>query len=180
MIRIRLVLFCRMEKYYAKKDVAASTQERRLDQKRPRIELDMNDIVADPGLRKPIDEFHPDIRDDARRAYIQMGPYQPNCEYERTSGKIQTRGFVKSWFTQFDWLEYSPAKDAAYCFYCYLFKPPVTSKFDNDAFTRVGFRNWKKRKDSLLKHCQSINGYHSAARKRSIDFKNQRQSVEHM
>ena len=121
MIRIRLVLFCRMEKYYAKKDVAASTQERRLDQKRPRIELDMNDIVADPGLRKPIDEFHHDIRDDARRAYLHMGPYQPNSEYERTSGKTQTRGFVKSWFTQFDWLEYSPAKNAAYCFYCYLF-----------------------------------------------------------
>ena len=60
------------------------------------------------------------------------------------------------------------------------FKPPATSKFDNDAFTRVGFRNWKKRKDSLLKHCQSINGYHSTARKRSIDFKNQWQSVEHV
>ena len=62
-----------------------------------------------------------------------MGPYQPNSEYERTSGKTQTRGFVKSWFTQFDWLEYSPAKNAAYCFYRYLFKPPATSKFDNDA-----------------------------------------------
>jgi len=59
-----------MEKYYAKKDAAASTQERRLDQKRPCIELDMNDIVADLGLRKPIDEFNHDIRDDARRAYL--------------------------------------------------------------------------------------------------------------
>jgi hypothetical protein len=59
-----------MEKYYAKKDFVASTQDRRLDQKRPRIELDMNDIVADPGIRKPIDEFHHDIRDDARRAYL--------------------------------------------------------------------------------------------------------------
>ena len=62
MIPIQLVLFYRMEKYYAKKDVAASAQERRLDQKRPRIELDMNDIVADPGLRKPIDEFHHEIK----------------------------------------------------------------------------------------------------------------------
>jgi hypothetical protein len=109
-----------------------------------------------------------------------MGLYQPTCEYERTTGKTQTRGFVKSWFTQFDWLEYSPTKDAAYCFYCYLFKPPKTSDFDNDAFTRVGFRNWKKGKVSLLKHTQTIDGYHSAARKRAIDFKNQRQSVEHV
>jgi len=59
-----------MEKYFSKKD--DSSKESRVEQKRPRIELDMNDIVADPGLRKPIDEFHPDIRDDARKAYIQM------------------------------------------------------------------------------------------------------------
>jgi len=170
-----------MEQFFAKKDASTSTQESRVVQKRPRIELDMNDIVADPGLRKPIDEFHHDIRDDARRAYLQMSPYQPNCEYERTAGKTQTRGFVKSWFTQFDWLEYSPAKDAAYCFYCYLFKPPSASNFDdNEAFTRVGFKNWKKGKASLLKHTQSIDGYHSAARKRANDFKNQRQSVEHV
>jgi sugar diacid utilization regulator len=32
----------------------------------------------------------------------------------------------------------------------------------------------------LLKHTQLIDGYHSAARKRAIDFKNQRQSVEHV
>jgi hypothetical protein len=109
----------------------------------------MNDIVVDPGLRKPIDEFHHNIRDDARKAYLQMGPYQPICDYQRTEGKTQSRGFVKSWFDQFDWLEYSVAIDAAYCFYCYLFKPQKkTSNFGNDAFTKVGFRNWKKGKDS--------------------------------
>jgi len=57
-----------MEKYFAKKD--DSTKESQVEQKRPRIEHDMNDIVADLGLIKPIDEFHPHIRDDARRAYI--------------------------------------------------------------------------------------------------------------
>jgi hypothetical protein len=30
----------------------------------------MNDIVADLGLRKPIHEFHHEITDDARRAYL--------------------------------------------------------------------------------------------------------------
>jgi hypothetical protein len=53
------------------------TNESRVEQKRPRIKLDMNDIVADPGLRKPIDEFPREIRDDAKRAYLQMGPCQP-------------------------------------------------------------------------------------------------------
>jgi len=32
----------------------------------------------------------------------------------------------------------------------------------------------------LLKHAQSIGGYHSAARKRAIDFNNQRQSLQHV
>ncbi|CAD6223138.1 unnamed protein product [Miscanthus lutarioriparius] len=51
--------------------------ESRLEQKRPRIELDLRDIVDDPGNRKPIDEFHHGIRDEARRAYLQKGPYRP-------------------------------------------------------------------------------------------------------
>ena len=69
-----------MEKYYAKKDASKSTVETiesRVEQKRPRIELDMRDIVVDPGDRKPIDDFHHDIRDEARRAYLQIGPYSP-------------------------------------------------------------------------------------------------------
>ena len=72
----------RMERYYAKKDASNSNTgnketESRLEQKRPRIELDLRDIVDDPGNRKPIDEFHHDIRDEARRAYLQKGPYRP-------------------------------------------------------------------------------------------------------
>jgi hypothetical protein len=60
-----------------KKDASNSktirTNESYAEQKRPHIELDMNDIVADPGLRKPIDEFPHEIRDDDKRAYLQMG-----------------------------------------------------------------------------------------------------------
>ncbi|CAD6214306.1 unnamed protein product [Miscanthus lutarioriparius] len=114
-----------MEKYYAKKS-SAETIESRVEQKRPRIELDMRDIVANPGDRKPIDDFHHDIRDEARRAYLQIGPYRPaGLKFPKTKkdGKGQSRGFVGSWFDQFNWLEYNVAKDAAYCFYYYLFKP---------------------------------------------------------
>jgi hypothetical protein len=31
------------------------------------------------------------------------------------------RSFQKSWFDEFDWLEYNESKDALYCLYCYLF-----------------------------------------------------------
>jgi len=171
-----------MEKYYAKKS-SAETIESRVEQKRPRIELDMRDIVADLGERKPIDDFHHDIRDEARRAYLQIGPYRPaDHKFQKTEkdGKGQTRGFVGSWFDQFDWLEYSVAKDAAYCFYCYLFKPQQAGFHSNDTFTKVGFRNWKNANDSFKEHAQSIDGFHSNARKRALDFKNQRQSVEHV
>jgi hypothetical protein len=71
-------------------------------------------------------------------------------------------------------------KDAAYCFYCFLFTPPRTNIFGNDAFTKVGFRNWKNGKKGFREHVQSIDGCHNIARKRAIDFKNQRQSVAHV
>jgi hypothetical protein len=35
------------------------------------------DIVADPGLRKPIDEYDVNIRDAVRREYLLHGPCQP-------------------------------------------------------------------------------------------------------
>jgi hypothetical protein len=35
------------------------------------------DIVADPGLRKPIDEYDVNIRDAVRREYLLQGPCQP-------------------------------------------------------------------------------------------------------
>jgi hypothetical protein len=34
--------------------------------------LDPQDIIADPGCRKPIEEMHPNIRDDAKREYFQF------------------------------------------------------------------------------------------------------------
>ena len=33
-------------------------------------------VVSDPGFRVPIEQFHPDIRDDVRRAYLVRA--QPN------------------------------------------------------------------------------------------------------
>ena len=35
------------------------------------------EIVADPGLRKPIEDYHINIRDVVRREYLLRGPCQP-------------------------------------------------------------------------------------------------------
>jgi hypothetical protein len=107
-----------------------------------------------------------------------MGPYQPVGPHKKTTSQL--RSFVQSWFDQFDGLEYSVAKNAAFCLYCYLFKPQKTSNFGNDALAKVGFKNWNKGKDSFMEHAQAIDGFHSNVRKGAIDFKSQRQSVEHV
>jgi hypothetical protein len=79
-------------------------------------------VVSNPGLRVPIEQFYPDIRDDVRRAYLVKGPTKPfGHKFPHKSVKDK-RMFVEKWLRQNDWLEYSIAKDAAYCFYCFLFK----------------------------------------------------------
>jgi hypothetical protein len=41
-------------------------------------EFDANlHVIADPGCRIAIDRFHPDIRDEVKRAYLLKGPTQP-------------------------------------------------------------------------------------------------------
>lgn len=38
-------------------------------------EFDQNvHVISDAGLRISIDRFHPNIRDDVKRAYLLMGP----------------------------------------------------------------------------------------------------------
>ena len=85
-----------------------------------RVEIDLNTLERDPGIRIPI-WYHPvNQRDEIRRAYIKMGPYQPKLsEYPRTiyGSQIQPRRFQYSWFEKFPWLEYSPEKNLIFCFY---------------------------------------------------------------
>ena len=53
-------------------------------------------------------------------------------------GKIW-RSFQRAWFDNFDWLEYSVDKEAAFCFHCFLFKKPSQAiRFGNDVFTKMG------------------------------------------
>jgi hypothetical protein len=169
-----------MEKYYPKKD--ASTSGTHLEtQKRVRIELDMDDIVADPGLRKSIYEFDPNIRDEAKRAYLSMGPCQPREHaFPRKLRGGQMRGFIKTWFDRFDWLEYSVEKKAAFCFYCYLFKPARIGNWENDTFTKDGYVNWRRGIETFNAHVGGPDSAHNKARKCAADFKNQRQSVAYV
>ena len=145
----------------------------------PNVALNDGDIVADPELRIAIENLHPNIRDAAIRAYILKGPCQPKGHnYPRRIISDRNRSFQEAWFTDNPWLEYSVDKDAAYCFYCYLFKQSRAENYGVDAFTVIGFRNWKDGHKLIGVHGDGID--HNKARKCYQDFKNQRQSVSHV
>lgn len=80
------------------------------------------EIKYDPGLRKPIDAYHPNLRDRVRRKYLENGPCQPRTlNFPTTKISDRNRSFIPEWFDEFGgWLEYSEAKDKAYCFFLFL------------------------------------------------------------
>ena len=75
-------------------------------------------------------------------------------------------------------MEYSIAKDATFCFYCYLFKQPKAENYGVNAFTVVGFRRWKDGRETIGAHGNGID--HNKSRRSYEDYKNQRQSVSHV
>ncbi|KAK1393092.1 zinc finger MYM-type protein 1-like [Heracleum sosnowskyi] len=114
-----------------------------------RVEIDLNTLERDPGIRKPIWQHPVNQRDEIRQAYFKMGAYQPKLvEYPRTKYGSQTqhRRFQYSWFDKFRWLEYSPEKNAVFCFPCFIFenKSPL-----HPAFTTDGFNYWKRVNDGV-------------------------------
>ncbi|KAI5313839.1 hypothetical protein L3X38_043015 [Prunus dulcis] len=107
------------------------------------IEVDeiLANLQADPGLRTRMTDYSPNIRDEIRRAYLQNGPCQPRSyKFPQTNQSGINRRFIVQWFDEYDWLEYSIAKDAAFCLHCYLFKLNF-DQVGGDAFTGVGFNN---------------------------------------
>lgn len=50
------------------------------------------------------------------------------------------RCFSSSWYTKYEWLEYSVEKDAIYCFPCRQF----SNSMKESMFSETGMRNWKK------------------------------------
>ncbi|TYI43289.1 hypothetical protein ES332_A01G158100v1 [Gossypium tomentosum] len=133
----------------------------------PRVKdeaLDLSNLEREPGLRKQIYEYPVNMSDEIRRAYINVGPYQPILlEYPASNSKKHSRYFQPSWFKQFSWLEYSPSKDAVFCLPCFLFNSNSSSRFGSTAFTQNGFSNWKKIHD----RCNSY-----------VDLMNQAQHIE--
>ena len=140
-------------------------------------------IVADPNpaLRMPIERFHPNVQSDVRRAYLLRGPTQPiGHNFPRKRVGNDWRQFLPKWFKEHDWLEYSVSKDAAFCFYCYLFRQEADhEKFGHVVFTKTGFNDFKHAYRGFPGHVGGVSSCHNKARLCAEDFKNQRASITH-
>ena len=137
-------------------------------------------MVADPGVQRPIDEFGtPEIRDKMRWEYLSRGRNRLiGHNFPKTKFGPDDRSFLDAWYAKYDWLEYSVEKDAAYCFYCFLFKSASNSShFGYDVFTKTGFKNWKKASENFKSHVGGPSSIHNNARNSCEDFRNKKQSV---
>ncbi|KAL9690499.1 hypothetical protein QQ045_010899 [Rhodiola kirilowii] len=131
------------------------------------------EIVHDPVLRKPINDYENSIRDDVRRAYVVQAPCQPHSHAFPKIYTDKSRGFRAVWFKTWEWLEYSVSKDGAYCYWCYLFK----GAFGNDVFTKTEFQNWKHAPERYRAHVGAAGSAHNNAKMLFFSFKDQRQSL---
>ncbi|XP_023771138.1 uncharacterized protein LOC111919777 [Lactuca sativa] len=121
-------------------------------------EVDLKNLERDLAKRKQMWDYPVNLREQVRRAYLNLGPFQIHLkEYQAKGSTKHPRRFKYSWFNIFpNWLEYSSTTHASYCFICYIFndKPSVCHGYD--AFTVKGFDNWKKVNDgkncAFLKH----------------------------
>ncbi|CAA0835592.1 TTF-type zinc finger protein with HAT dimerisation domain [Striga hermonthica] len=177
-----------MDKFVSKwkKSVSSSSSNVDLNDKdsgkrqRVEVELTEDDIVGDPGLQKPIDDYPFAIRDELRRRYLAKGPFQPHDHnFPKSSFGKNMRSFQKAWFTQYYWLEYSIQKDAAFCQVCYLFKR-INTRCGDDAFTGVGFKNWKNALNKFKEHEGGLNSPHRNAMIQCSSFRDQRHNVDYV
>jgi hypothetical protein len=135
------------------------------------------EIKYDPGLRKLIDDYHPNQRERVRRKYLENGPSQPrtcNFPYLEIGGSM--RRFIPEWFDEFEsWLEYSESKDKAYCFCCFLFREKKDAGYE--AFVVSGWNGYH-RKERLKLHVGSVGSLHNKAMKKCDDLLKTKQHID--
>ncbi|KAG2579085.1 hypothetical protein PVAP13_6NG147903 [Panicum virgatum] len=122
---------------------------------------DINRLPHDPGERLPIASYDINDQDAIRRTYVLKKPFKPiNHEFPKRKIGNRYRSCSPVWLYNYDWLEYSIKEDAAFCFFCYLFKNP----------------NCKAKDKSLLKHMGSK--VHKLAEEKYIGFINPNVAID--
>ncbi len=118
-------------------------------------------VEHDPGKRKICS-----LKE--REFIVKLGPHQPilrpfPCEKEHASAHThKQKRFNPKWYEEYNFLEYSICKDAAFCFVCSLFPTGVDRSQSESAWTTEGVRKWssmksrgQNKKGKLLLHFTS-------------------------
>ncbi|XP_034197978.1 zinc finger MYM-type protein 1-like, partial [Prunus dulcis] len=171
-----------MERFFKRKSSLGSSDSvgssRTSSSRQSELDEVLANLQADPGLGIRMIEYDTNIRDEVRRAYLQKGPCQPRGHsFPQSNISGLNRRFIPQWFDEFDWLEYSVSKDAAFCLYCYLFKSNF-EQVGSEAFTGVGFKNWKKGRERMKVHVGPVGSVHNKAREAATNLMNQNTHIE--
>lgn len=94
---------------------------------------DANDTQLEPTPTSAPNDIPTDIADEP--------PVQPKIKFPTTLKGNRHRSFNCEWYKQYRWLEYSRARDAAYCYPCRLFTTESGRYWET--FTKNGFCDWK-------------------------------------
>ncbi|KAJ9538686.1 hypothetical protein OSB04_031419 [Centaurea solstitialis] len=149
-------------------------------------DIDLSTLERDPGLRLQVYDYPVNQQDTVRRAYLSLGPLQPTISMFPKSGpKSHKRSFQASWYRLYPWIEYSKTLDAAFCFPCLIFNKPCGLGYHGQqAFTKDGFRNWKKvggKKCVLLMHMGTeCTSFHNVAQKAWDDLLKEAQDIRNV
>ncbi|KAL4626448.1 hypothetical protein ACB092_05G096900 [Castanea dentata] len=120
-------------------------------------------LPSDPGLRQKISSYHPNNHDEIRRHYLGKDPCRPPHDYPLSYFSGKPRRFR--------------SKDAAFCFYCYLFGKDVGKQGGGDTFVTKGFRLWNQ-VGKLDSHVGGVNSAHNQAVKKSEDLQKEKQHIQ--
>ena len=93
--------------------------------KRIRVDFNLESLPLDLRLWQKISSYYPNNHDEIRRYYLTKSPCQLVHDDPVSYFSGKSRRFRFEWYVNRKWLEYSIDKDAAFCFYCYLFGQDV-------------------------------------------------------
>ncbi|KAL4615757.1 hypothetical protein ACB092_07G150100 [Castanea dentata] len=157
-----------MDKYLIRKprtQDSSPVQDSSSSSKRIRVDFNLENLPSDAGLRQKISYYHPNNHDEIRSHYLTKGPCQPVHEFPVSNFSRKPRRFRSDWYVGRKWLEYSIDKDAAFCFYYYLFGQDVGKQGGGETFVTKGFKLWNQLV-KLDSHVRGVNSAHNQAVKK--------------
>uniref|UniRef100_A0A7N0UEP7 TTF-type domain-containing protein n=1 Tax=Kalanchoe fedtschenkoi TaxID=63787 RepID=A0A7N0UEP7_KALFE len=131
-------------------------------------QIDLENLPADPGLRRKISEYHPNIRDEVRIPYLLKGPCQPiTHKFPQRDIEGAKRKFNEDWFMKYkDWLEYSIEKDSI-----------LKKQGSGESFVGKRFNSWNKQ-DRLDMHVGGPASAHNIALQKCKDLMKREQHID--